>query len=130
MYRKVSTNPFDIIIANSPNNTICFFVQLLAYRYFLAVADSASVLQKVLAENRSYSIVKEKSMVRKMFSLFSLLLIASLMLSACGSPTPQVQEALPQAPQKIKLVEWDYWTSGDGSEVWGGLLESCAKRWG
>jgi multiple sugar transport system substrate-binding protein len=73
-------------------------------------------------------------MVRKMFSLFSLLLIASLVLSACGTPTavaPQSEDtAPPAAAAKITLIEWDYYNSGPGSDAWGSIVEGCANEVG
>lgn len=30
----------------------------------------------------------------------------------------------------LALVEWDYYASGDGNEVWGGLVQSCAEEVG
>ncbi len=74
-------------------------------------------------------------MVRKMLSLFSLLLIASMVLSACGGApatqaAPMSEGAAPPAAETVKLVEWDYWASGGGNEVWGSLLEGCAKEVG
>lgn len=74
-------------------------------------------------------------MSRKVWSMFSLLLIASLMLSACTGAAPAAapgsSAAAPAQPAgALTVVEWDYYTSGDGNEVWGGLLESCAKEVG
>ena len=34
------------------------------------------------------------------------------------------------AAASLALVEWDYYASGDGNEVWGGLVEGCAKEVG
>jgi multiple sugar transport system substrate-binding protein len=71
-------------------------------------------------------------MLRRVWSLFSLLLIAALMLSACTAAAPAAAPgsgaAAPSADAgALKLVEWDYYASGDGNAVWGGLVESCAK---
>ena len=40
-------------------------------------------------------------------------------------PLPHQQPAA-----SLALVEWDYYASGDGNEVWGGLVESCAQEVG
>ena len=62
-------------------------------------------------------------MVRKMFSLFMLLLIVTLAFSASISVEAQ---AATSTPSSLTLVEWDYYTSGDGATVWGDLLNQCA----
>ena len=74
-------------------------------------------------------------MLRRMWSLFSLLLIASLVLSACSAAAPAAApgssaSAPSEAAGSLALVEWDYYASGDGNEVWGGLVESCAQEVG
>lgn len=78
-------------------------------------------------------------MVRKMWSLFSLLLVASLMLTACaGAATPAAPQSAPQgektappaAAAATKIVEWDYYASGDGNVAWGKLVDSCASEAG
>ena len=73
-------------------------------------------------------------MLRRVWSLLSLLLIAALMLSACtaaAAAAPGSGAAAPSADAGVlKLVEWDYYASGDGNAVWGGLVESCAKEVG
>ncbi len=58
-------------------------------------------------------------MVRKLFPLFSLLLIATLVLSASGGVT------LAQSQAATKITEWDYYTSGDGATAWGNLVAQC-----
>jgi multiple sugar transport system substrate-binding protein len=74
-------------------------------------------------------------MLRRMWSLFSLLLIAALLLSACTAAAPAAAPgsgtAAPSADTgALKLVEWDYYASGDGNAVWGGLVDGCAKEVG
>ncbi len=74
-------------------------------------------------------------MLRRMWSLFSLLLIASLVLAACSAAAPVAapgsSASAPSEPAaSLALVEWDYYASGDGNEVWGGLVESCAQEVG
>lgn len=74
-------------------------------------------------------------MLRRMWSMFSLLLIASLMLSACSAAAPVAapgsSASAPSEPATaIALVEWDYYAEGAGNEVWGGLVESCAQEVG
>lgn len=78
-------------------------------------------------------------MIRKLFSVFSLLLVASMMLTACsGAATqaaPKSEGAQPAgaaqpAAGEVKLVEWDYYASGDGNEAWGKLVTDCAKEVG
>lgn len=73
-------------------------------------------------------------MVRKMWFLFSLLLVASLMLTACGGAAtqavPQSANTAQPAAASIKLVEWDYYASGDGNIAWGKLIDSCATEVG
>ncbi len=73
-------------------------------------------------------------MFRKMMSMFSLLLLASMVLSACAPAATQApansEGAAPPAAEAVKLVEWDYYASGDGNEVWGKLVEGCAQEVG
>ena len=74
-------------------------------------------------------------MLRRMWSLFSLLLIASMLLAACSAAAPvaapESNAAAPAAAAgSLALVEWDYYASGDGNAVWGGLVENCAKEVG
>lgn len=80
-------------------------------------------------------------MNRKLWSWFSLLLIASLMLSACGgAATPAALEPEsaaqpeatnpPAAASAVTLVEWDYLNSGAGSDAWGSLVAGCATEVG
>ena len=74
-------------------------------------------------------------MLRRMWSLFSLLLLASLVLAACTSAAPVAApgssaSAPAAAGASQALVEWDYYASGAGNEVWGGLVEGCAKEVG
>ena len=74
-------------------------------------------------------------MLRRMWSLFSLLLLASLVLAACTGAAPVAApgssaSAPAEAGAALALVEWDYYASGDGNAVWGGLVESCAKEVG
>ena len=74
-------------------------------------------------------------MLRRMWSLFSLLLIASMLLAACSAAAPVAapgsSAAAPAAAAgSLALVEWDYYASGDGNAVWGGLVENCAKEVG
>jgi multiple sugar transport system substrate-binding protein len=77
-------------------------------------------------------------MVRKLFPLFSLMLVASMLLAACGGPAatqaPQAQAPAdtqaPAAAASIKLVEWDYYTSGDGAKAWGDLVTACGQEAG
>ncbi len=66
-------------------------------------------------------------MVRKVVSLFSLLLIVVLAFSASSSvraQTPAATQAAASA-DAIKLTEWDYYTAGDAAPVWGNLLNQC-----
>src|SRR5258708_1795825 len=65
-------------------------------------------------------------MVRKMVSLFCLLLIAILALSASNGARAQTPAATQAAAAgAIKLTEWDYYTAGDAATVWGNLLTQC-----
>ena len=66
-------------------------------------------------------------MVRKVVSLFSLLLIVVLAFSANSgvrAQTPAATQAAASA-DAIKLTEWDYYTAGDAAPVWGNLLNQC-----
>ena len=66
-------------------------------------------------------------MVRKVVSLFSLLLIVVLAFSASSgvrAQTPAATQAAASA-DAIKLTEWDYYTAGDAAPVWGNLLNQC-----
>lgn len=74
-------------------------------------------------------------MSRRMWFAFSLLLVVAMVLTACGGAAPAApagsNAAAPAAPAgAVKLVEWDYYNSGDGKAVWGGLLDGCAKEVG
>ena len=74
-------------------------------------------------------------MLRKMWSVFSLLLIASVVLAACSGAAPAAapgsSAAAPaETSAGLSLVEWDYYASGDGNAVWGGLVDGCAKEVG
>src|SRR5258708_37154819 len=65
-------------------------------------------------------------MLHKMASLFCLLLIAILALSASVGARAQTQAATQAASAgAIKLTEWDYYTAGDAATVWGDLLTQC-----
>lgn len=74
-------------------------------------------------------------MVRRMSLFLSLLLLVSMLLTACTAAAPAAAPgsgaAAPAASSGgLKLVEWDYYASGDGNAVWGGLVEGCAKEVG
>ena len=77
-------------------------------------------------------------MARKVFPLISLLLIATLVLTACSAAaTSQPPSSAPQssgatqppaaAAGAIKLTEWDYYVSGGSATVWPQLLNQCAS---
>lgn len=72
-------------------------------------------------------------MIRKLYPLFSVLVIVMLALTACGAPAATEAPAggeQPPAAEEMVLVEWDYFASGGTSEVWGGLVDGCAKEVG
>lgn len=74
-------------------------------------------------------------MVRKAFSLFSVLLVAIMLLTACGGTAATTAPAGAEGAQPAassgsatKLTFWDYFTSGDGATVWDGLVKECGKE--
>jgi multiple sugar transport system substrate-binding protein len=87
-------------------------------------------------------------MARKVFSLFSVVLIASLMLSACGTaatpqPTtpPQAQATQPPpgpaatatnvaGPAVTKVTEWDYQSADPQKTQWQTVLDECSASTG
>ncbi len=86
-------------------------------------------------------------MVRKLFSLFSILLIATLLLSACGSaatqvPTANVPDTATQAPAAAvsatsvsgpavtTITEWDYQSADPQKTQWQKILDACAAETG
>jgi multiple sugar transport system substrate-binding protein len=86
-------------------------------------------------------------MVRKLFSLFSILLIAPLLLSACGSPATQVPATtVPNAateapaaavtatsvsgPAVTKVTEWDYQSADPQKTQWQKVLDECSATTG
>ncbi len=71
--------------------------------------------------------------MRKLYPLFSMLVIMMLVLTACGAPAKTEAPAeggQPPAIEEMTLVEWDYYTSGDGAEAWGKLVEGCGTESG
>jgi len=86
-------------------------------------------------------------MVRKLFSLFSILLIAPLLLSACGSPATQppaatVPDTATQAPAAVvtatnvsapavtTITEWDYQSADPQMTQWQKILDACTAETG
>src|SRR5919106_19421 len=71
-------------------------------------------------------------MIRKLFSPFRILLIAVLLLSACGAPVATQEPAVTDvsAPAVTTITEWDYQNSDPQKTQWQKILDACAAETG